>query len=265
MLNIKVKDDKSIKDYDYYISSLTDLEDLMKVIYKPIIGSYTILLELKDLNYIKNVLNSKERYNHLNLILIVSDHMLKKIKLSMPDIIKSEDKSIFEYLQEGITKRNLLINKKVLYMIYSSVGKSYEEIDEVLDLLYSNFGSYMSISPKDLSQYIVINNITYPRSVLIDYINLNRYRKQRLQKCLNDISKEIVLASMVKNIKKLHEQKAKYLSTGIGNKFIRNLNTRNLNLLYNILVCSKPYYLNSIEVLLEIYERGLDLNDLLQS
>lgn len=259
MIKILVKEDKTVVDYNYMISSLTNLEELMKAIYKPIIGRYSIGLELTELRDIKFILNNKSRYNHLDLYLILTEKIYKDISLALPSSIKSETKSMFEYLKEGITKRNLLIQSNVVYLLYSSIGKSYEEIDDVLDLLKDKFGSFMQISEKDLSKYIVVNTITYPRTVLISYINLNKYRKKKLEKCLNDISPDIVLASMVKTIKKLHKEKNEYLSTGLGSKFIKELNTRNLNLMYYTLVSNKPYYLNDIVILLELYERGVSI------
>lgn len=263
MITIEVKENKANLDYDYSVSSLEDLRDLMKIIYKPIIGIYHVKLELSSLKDIKFLLNNQSQFNHLDLHLVLTEQKYKELQLALPNHIKSSNKSLFEYLMEGISKRNLLIKKNVVYTIYSSIGKSYEEIDEVLDLLYDNYGSYLQISEKDIAKHIVVNKTVYPRTVLIEYINLKRYRKNSLKKCLDNISPDIVLASMVKNIKKLHEQKTKYLSTGLGSKFIKELNTRNLNLLYYTLVVNKPYYINDITVLLEIYERGLNINDLL--
>lgn len=263
MIKIEVKEDRTSVDYDYVVSSLTDLDERMKTIYKPILGTYAIGLYLDNITDIKFLLNNKSKYNHINLHLTLTENIYKKISLAMPGIIQEERRSMFDYLVDGIAKRNLLIKKNIVYTIYSSIGKSYEEIDDLLDLLSKSFGPFMQINEKDISKYLVINNIVYPRTVLINYINLERYRKSKLQKCLSDISHDIVLASMVKQVKKLHEQKVKYLNSGLGNKFIRNLNTRNLNLMYYILVVSKPYNLNDVTILLELYERGLNINDLL--
>ena len=262
MVSIKVKEDKVVIDYDYLVSSLAELEELMKVIYKPIFGLYKVGLSLHELRDIKFLLNNKEKYSHLDIYLTLTEKMYKDLSLAMPHAIKEDRGSIFDYLMDGISKRNLLIQKSAVYTLYNSISKSYEEIDDTLDLLEKKFGPFMSISEKDLSKYVILNKITYPRTVLIDYINLNPYRKQKLQKCLTDISPDIVLAAMIKNVKKLHEQKSKYLVKGLGNKFIRDLNTRNLNMMYYVLCCMKPYYLNDITVLLEIYERGISYNDL---
>lgn len=259
MISIKVKEDRTPVDYDYVLSSIEDLDDIMKIIYKPILGVYKIGLYLNDLNSIKFLLNNKARFNHLDIDMVLTEAIYKKISLAMPTLVQEDRRSMWEFLIEGISKRNLLINKKVVSMMYSSIGKSYEEIDELLDILDNAFGPFMQISEKDLSKYLVINVIVYPRTVLISYINLYRWRQTQLKKCLEDISPEIIIASMVKQIKKLHEQKIKYLDTGLGSKFIRTLNTKNLNLMYYLLVVNKPYHLNDITLLLEIYERGINV------
>jgi hypothetical protein len=263
MINIILKEDKQNIDYDYIFKDLIEFKEKTKSIYKPILGIYNIGLYLKDIRDIKELLNNKNKYNHLNIDLLLEENIFKQITLAIPDLKTSENKNFMEYLIDGISKRNMIINKKVVYLMYNSIGKSFMEIDEILDKLYSIYGSFMEITDKDVSKYIIINDIVYPRNVLIAYINLDKYRKIKLEKCLSSISKDIVLASMVKQVKKLHEQKIKYLNTGLGNKFIKTLNTKNLNLMYYLLVTTKPYYLNDIIILLEIYERGLSLNDIL--
>lgn len=263
MITIEVKEDKAVVDFDYIVSSLEDLDKLMKVIYKPIIGIYHVSLELNDMKDIKFLLNNQSRFNHLDLHLILSEKKYKDLSLALPNAVRANRLSMFDYLMEGISKRGLLIKKNIVYLIYSSIDKSYEEIDNVLDTLYDNYGSFMQITEKDVSKYIVINKTVYPRTVLLEYINLKKYRKKKLEKCIQDISPDIVLAAMIKNIKKLHKEKEKYLKTGIGSKFISELNTKNLNLLYYTLVVNKSYFLNDITILLEIYERGININDLL--
>ena len=256
MISIKLKEDKQVYEYDYSIKSLEELDELCNIIYKPIIGTYTISLTLSDLKDIKTLLYNKSRYEHLSIHVLLTEAKYKEVSLALPNEVLDEKISLFEYLKDGITKRHLIIKNKVLSLLYSSVDKSYEAIDEVLDLLASKYGKFSNITKDDLSKVIVIKDIVYPRTVLIEYINLGRYRKYKLEKCLSDISSEIVLASMIKNVKKLHEDKSKYLRTGVGKKYIRDLNTRNLNLMYYTLVIAKPYNINDICILLSLYERG---------
>lgn len=257
MISIKLKEDRQAVEYDYLLSSLSELEDIMKIIYKPILGVYHVGLQFTEMSDIKFLLNNKARYNHLDIHLLLTESLYKKVSLAMPNAVSVEKSSIYDYLKEGISTRNLLINKKVVSLLYNSVGKSYEEIDDILDTLHAQFGPFMQISAKDLSKYLVINTIVYPRTVLISYINLSRWRSTQLTKCLSDISPDIVTAAMIKNVKKLHEQKSKYLSSGLGSNFIKELNTKNLNLMYYTLVSNKPRYLNDIVLLLELYERGI--------
>lgn len=264
MITVKVKEERKPQQYDYTLSSLSDLDSLLKNIYAPIIGRYSIGLTLKELRDVKYLINNKGKYNHVDITVEVTDTFFKKLSLAMPDVSFSEKKGLYEYFMEGVSKRNLLLSKNVARLAYSSVGKSYSEIDELLDVLYKNYGSYMSISESDLSKHIVVNTIVYPRTVLINYINLTRWRKSMLNKCLSSISPDIVLASMIKTVKKLHSEKDKYFKSGVAPKYIRELNTRNLNLMYYILVINKPRSFNDITILLEMYERGISFYDLPQ-
>lgn len=263
MIDITLKEDKITRYYDYVLSNVEDFNDLMKIIYVPIIGRYKIGLTLTDINEIKSILYNSERYSHIDIYITLNEVVYKKLILAVPTLVSDAKPSILEYLKQGISKRNLIIKENVVYVIYQSVGKSYEEVDDILDLLVRVFGPFVEITKDGLSRHIVINNIVYPRSVLVNYINLTRYRKSLLERCLKDISPDIVIASMVKQVKKLHEDKCKYLASGLGTDFIKNLNTRNLNMMYYHLVVNKPYHLNDISVILEIYERGIEVNDLL--
>lgn len=259
MIEVILDDDKLNINFDYVVSSIEDLKELMKDIYKPIFGEYVIKLTLKELQDIKYVVQNQGMFGHLKLYVCLSSSVFKKFQLAMPNADLKSKMTLYEYMMEGIGTRGLLIDKDAVRSLYSSIGKTREEVDIALDILSNNFGRYLRITKKELSKYFALNEIVYPRTVLLDYIRLSRFRKSRLHRCLRDIDDDIVLAAMVKNIKALHKEKVKYLSTGLGSDLIRKLNTRNINLLYYILVVAKPYHLNDVVVLLELYERGISV------
>ncbi len=263
MVEIIVKEEKKVITYDYITKSLDELNNLLKILYKPILGVYSIVIECNDLVEPKFILNNKNKYNHINLKILLSPNKYKKLCLAMPNQIEEVNITLFQYLKEGIQNKNLIIKPNLVSLIYKSINKSKEEIDYVLDKLYEEYGSYVYITEKDLSNVIVLNKIVYPRTVLIDYINLNRYRKENIEKCISTINQDIILGSMIKNIKKLRKDKYKYLSSGIGDKFIKTLNTRNMNLLYYTLMLCVDKNVKDVIVILELYERGLNLNDFL--
>ena len=255
---VKVISEETAKElkFHYAFKSVDEFYELAKSIYCPIIGRYTFGLKLTEMSEIKQMIENKARYNHFDIYIILKDPIMKKFYLAMPNY-KEKEETPWDYFMAGISSRNLLIEKKARRILYSSIEHSYEDIDDILNLLSDKFGEFVYITMNDISKHIPIKDIVYPRTVVIEYINMGRYRKSKLEKCLKSISPDILLPSMVKQVKKLHKEKDQYLKNGLGNSVIKDLNTRNLNLLYYTLVINKPYYLNDPVVLLEIYERGI--------
>lgn len=258
MVLIRIKEDSENTEYDYSVKSIDELTILLHNIYKPILSpSYKISLSLSALADIKFILNNQQRYDHIELYLILTEGTFRYISLAMPGVVKSVNKTSYDYFIDGIAKRHLIIRKNDLNILYHSIIHSYEEIDYILDLLYNKFGSFTEISKNDMSKYIVLNDIVYPRQVLIAYINLYRFRSSMLYRCLNCMNENIVMASMVKALKQFHTKKCEYLKTGLCSNFIKTLNTRNLNYLYYLFIVKKPYHFNDVTVLLSLYERGI--------
>lgn len=256
MVQYLLTEDKDPREYHYILKTVEELNELVKQVYTPIFGRYLVSLQLNDKKSLRTIIQEQSRYSHLELFVKIPKSLFNDMSLSLPGSIQLTNKPILEYLKEGIAKRNLVIKNSVMYSIYASIDKEYEEVDEVLNLLLREHGKFLDISKNDLAKYINIVDIVYPREVLISYINMYEGRKWKLDKCLEQIDKEIVLASMIKTIKKLTKQKLEYLKTGVGSKFIHSLNTRNLMLLNYHLRFNKNYNMNDIVLLLYQYEKG---------
>lgn len=252
---IKIDCGKDINQYDYKVDSLDKLHELMDVIYKPIIGAYVVVFDVSRMRDAKTVLQYRSKYNHLDLILHMPEKVYKELLLASPNLSDlRKGSSPFEYLKDGITSRLLLIETRAVSKLYASIGHSTEEIDDALDLLESKFGTGIYIRIDDIAKHISISDVVYPRTVVLAYISKLRWRKSLLTKCLSTINKDVVLAAMIKNLKALHKAKSEYLRTGVGQEYIKKLNTRNLNMLYYTFCVWKPYNFNDVVVLLEIYE-----------
>lgn len=95
----------------------------------------------------------------------------------------------------------------------------------------------------------------YPRTVLLSYLELDRYRTQKLEKCQKEMNNEVIIGAMVNNIKKFVKEKNIYFKTGKCSNLIKSINTDNLNIMYRVLVVERNG-LNDINILLSLYERG---------
>ena len=178
------------------------------------------------------------------------------------DIIVSDKVSYYQMFKELLSKRDILIDKQALNVLYSSVEHTHEDLSKTVDVLYDNFGSNNNITEKMLSELFVLNKIVYPRQVLIAYLRLDRWRSVKLRTCLESMDNDVVLGAMIKNIKALFDSKVVYFKTGKANELVKSLNTFNINLMYRVLVLERNG-MKDVKLLLSMYERGLSCNDII--
>lgn len=244
-------------EFDFVAKDFNELYTLLNSLTIPLFGVYSIYVKTESAEDIKHFIRESDAYAHFNIEIVTTDNVLDLVEKALPSSNVVENVSPFTVLVDLLAKRQILLSRNLLSNLYSSIGHSDEELLDAVDTIYREFGSQTLIDETMLSSLFVINKVTYPRSALIEYINMTRYRKTKLVNCLNDMGNTITLHSMIKNVKALHKSKSQYLTTGlVESKQVRRLNTRNLNLMYQTLVTDRAG-IEDVLLLMNIYERGL--------
>ena len=151
-------------------------------------------------------------YSTLVVYIETSESLLEYITLQKPQVSILNSKSNFEVFKELIEKYRILFDKNCIQTMYSAIGHSYSDMDEALELLQKTFPN-KKITVNELNKLFVIDDTVYPRNVCISYIRMDRWRKSKLNKCLDYFGNDLVLYSMRKTVRKFLDEKIKYLKT----------------------------------------------------
>ena len=261
---VKTKRKTKIDGHDYVFKDFKSFYDLASTLTVPLIENrYSVAIKTDDTSSIKEFIENESRYASLMVYIYAPETVVDYLSLYNTGINIQDTVSTFDTFKELVKSKNLLFDKYVMQLLYSSIDHDYDSMDEATTKVLNEYGSQVSISEKMLSSIFVLNKVTYPRSVLVAYINMDRNRQSKLNRCLHDVGNDVALGAIVKNIKAFVEQKTEYFKTGKGSNFIKSLNTNNLNQLYRIFVVERNG-LNDVCILFSLYERGLSAYDLIQ-
>lgn len=248
------------KCHDYEFESFKDFYNICNLLTYKLNGQYSIGVVCDDYEEIKEFMAKESRYFMFSINVYTSESILNYIGMRDPKARIAMSKSYFEIFKDLITERSLLFESvSLVSLIYSSISHEIVDMQEVLDSLLIKYGTNRVITEKDVSEIVIINKMTFPRQVLLAYLKMDRFRENKLKRCLVDMGNTIALGAMVKGINQLLKDKIRYYQTGEGNWVVRTLDIRNIILMYRVLVLER-HGVNDCELLLKLYERGTTCN-----
>lgn len=242
--------------HDYLFSDFNSFYKIANVVTVSLKGLYSIGITTEDAEAVKEFLQKEEKYKHLDISIympeVIVEHMsLYNIQMNVADQMKS-----FDVFMEMVSSKNLLFDKGAVYTLYSSIEHSVQEMSNAVSLLYNKYGPHCKITEKMLAEDFILNKIVYPRTVLLAYLWLDRWRDAKLKKCLSDVGSDVALAACIKRISEFQKAKVDYYRKGESSKLIKSLDTYRVNLMYRVLVTDRGN-LRDLTLLFEMYERGL--------
>lgn len=257
---------KSTKEVIYHDYMFTDFENFYKiasVITVPLIGKYSIGIKTSDVQAVKDFIKVEEKYSSLMIYIYMPEELVSY--MSMRDFsLKIQDRvKPFEEFMKIASQQHVLFEKGMDVLLYSSIEHDYDSMEEAILLVRRTYGQYKPVSEKMLAQIFSLNKIVYPRTVLLEYLWLKRYREQKLAKCISAVGNDVALGACIKNIRSLVDQKAKYFKSGSGSNLLKSLDTNRVLLMYRILDVERNN-VKDLSLLLKLYERGLSSYDIIQ-
>lgn len=249
------------KDYDYLFDKFSSFYPIANLITYPLRGQYKIGVKSDSVEDIQTFMQNAEAYSALMIDVLVQQSILDYLTMYNSDAVVATTAKPFDTFKELLSQRNILLDKSLISLLYSSISHDYAEMSATLDLIVNKLGSHVLITEKMLSTVIVLNKAVYPREVLLAYLRMDRHRTKKLQDCLTYFGNDVTVGAMVKNLKAIIKDKRVYLHTGKGNGIIRNLNSVNILLMYRILNFRRG--LNDVVLLMDLYERGI-YDDIIQ-
>lgn len=259
---VQTKGKTKVEGHDYVFKDFKTFYDLASTLTVPLIENrYSIAIKTDNTNDIKEFIKNEDKYSSLMVYIYTPESVVDYLSLYNTGINIQDTVSTFDTFKELVKSKNLLFDKYVMQSLYSSIDHDYNSMDEATTKVLNEYGPQVTISEKMLASIFVLNKVTYPRSVLVAYINMDRNRQSKLNRCLQDVGNDVALGAIVKNIKAFVEQKVEYFKTGKGSNFIKSLNTNNLNQLYRIFVVERNG-LNDVCILFSLYEIGISSYEL---
>lgn len=242
---------------DFQFEHLEDFYEVAQNLTVPLFGKYKISVVIRNYEEIKDFKFNAEKYESLDIMLLCTKELLDYISLRDMEANIEDNLSMFTVFKEMIGRKQLLMEPNVVSVLYNSIGHTPEEMEEALmqiKMEYDEIGT--NITVKMLEKMFIINDAIYPRTVAIEFINQRPYRWNTLDRLLKDWNNDLVVGSIVKNVKKFMEQKAAYYKSGDTNGLIRILNTKNLIWMYQVFVTDRTD-INDIKLLFHLYENGI--------
>lgn len=249
--------------FDYTFKGFKEFYEITPILTMPVTGMYYIQVKSDSYEDVKSFINVSGQYDHLSVYVEVNETLLEYLSMRVGDISLLQSKSNMEIFKELITRYEILFDKGCIELMYFAIPHTYEDMIESLDLVKQTYAGKNIITKDDLSKLFILDNIIYPRTVLISYLRMFRGRESRLLKCVEYFGNDLVFYSMRKGAIKLLEEKANYLKTGEGSYLAKVIPQWNLIKMNNILSYSQRGF-KDIVTLMRLYEKGATINDTLQ-
>lgn len=257
------KKTKIPEDLDFIFNDFKAFYEVTATLTVKFDGRFRIGVKTEIYEDIMKFINKADSYQHLSVFIYTSAELVDYISMYNIGLPVQSQIAPIDTLKEVISRESVLLDKGVIYLLYNAIEHDPDSIEDAVQLLLKEFGKQTLITEKMLSTVLVINKIVYPRQVLLAYLWMDRYRNSKLRKSIDYFGKDVVLGAMIKNLKSLLEEKARLYKTGIGSNLIKSISSRNLSLLYQLLVLNRQGVAD-VEILLNMYEKGLNSYDFIK-
>lgn len=222
----------------------------------PLFGVYNVGIKCNSIDGYFSFQKVASRYKAVTIYIIMDEEIINYVVAMRPETNVGEEKSPYTLLLELIQERGLLFDKYQISRLYSAIGHEVSDMVEALDRIQSEYPKGTLIDKERLNKLFIIEDIVYPRSVLIAFLRMDKNRYRMLAACEKSMGSGIVVGATAKQIKNLIAEKAKYFMTGECRNVIKKINTQNLLLLYKIFITERGG-INDPFTLYKLYESGV--------
>lgn len=193
----------------------------------------------------------------VNVSISVSHEVYQQLAMSLPSAV--EELSPYRVLCKCIEDRGLLFDKGCISILYNALDDhTFEGFEEALAKLSEGYKQGMLIDKKYISRLFYVQDVVYPRQVMIAFLTLRRNRWRLLRMCLQSFPNDMVYFTIRKNVETFLTSKAKYLTTGQATAYVKIMPAKNLALLYKLFCLNNSC--KDVKILLNLYEGGLATN-----
>lgn len=242
--------------YDYVFKTFDEFYKVVKYLYVPLVGVYQVAVITVDTASVIDFIENEADYSHLSVNILMEEQAMQAVENVKPESHFEEGINYYEVFKQMITQRGLLFDRYMIYKLYRSIDHDTITMMSVLDKLLEVYGTNTVLTEDKISEYYPLNDVIYPGQVLDRFLELYKYRWGLLERCQKQISNDVLVGAIVKELKKRVEAKAEYFKSGQTNKRTKEMNTRNLLIAYRVFV-SERSGINDAFMLFKFYESGV--------
>lgn len=258
---IKYTKKTDLSGYDYIFKNFKEFYNVADYLYMPLIGVYKIAIITHSTEDVESFLSQENRYSHLSVSIFMEEQAIAVLESHNPEAHFEETVNSYEVFKQLISERNFLFDRYMIYRLYRSIDHDTVSMMNALDKISNNRQKNELITEELLSKLFVLNDIVYPSQVLMRFLNMEGKRWDLLHVCLSQIDNDVIVGSIVKELKKFVISKAEYFKTGQTSDRIKKLNTQNLITAYRVFVAERGG-INDAFILFKFYENGLSTIDI---
>lgn len=260
---IRKKGKQGIQAYDYVFKDFKAYDEVTASLTYKLSGRYAIRVDSEKADEVLAFVQDVGRHERFDVDIYMSANTLEYLAQRNTHLNIRGEVSPVEAFKQLVSEKRILFAKDVMYTLYNSIAHDMETMESALDHVAGEFGQEAVVTEKMLSGLFLLNKVVYPRTVLLAFLRMERYRWKKAEASVAEIGNAVVAGAMAKNTKKLVKEKATYYMTGQGSALIKGIDTKNLMLMYRVLVAERVG-LEDVALLMKLYERGISPYDILQ-
>ena len=246
---------------DYTFNNFDQFYAVASMLTNTLRGTYKIKITCDKPEPIIQFVENSDNYKHLIIYIETEESSMQRVKMNLSGVSLLKDRDSKEIWYDLIGRYQVLLKPKCAEQIFWGISKDEATMSTVLLDLKEAYG-LQSITFEMAQKVVSINEVVYPKSVMMAYLRMDRFRESKLKKSIETIGPDILFYSIRKNIEEIYRQKCNYYVTGKGSDAVKNLPFNNIIKMYYAFR-TLPIGFKDITIILKLYEKGAYINDYL--
>lgn len=240
-----------------YFGSYTKLSKILPTLTYHIEGRpFRVVMscnKLADAQAIRKEFGSKD---NLEITVLVAQNLFEKLSLQYPTEVRKNSR--WDLLEELISERRMLFDKGCVRVLYNAVdSKNKDGFEQALIKLQEAYPGSHVITREDIAKYYYVQDVVFPREVLIEFLLRKRSRWKMYRLCKKAYPASLIFYAMRENLDKIISMKGKYYETGKRDYLSTQIPASNIARM-------KSMFLMGIKdpfIILKLYEGGIQIYD----
>lgn len=201
------KKDIDFSAYDYVFEDVKKFEDVLPFLLPKLEGEWNVLLVEPKLAQIRTYLDTTIVPSYIHLVITVEASQLSQLYLERPGLVEKE-KTSWDIYMELLKSFQVPMDDKAMREIYKRKGPKEEDLRKALEEL----ADYPAITISTVNKHFAPVHRVYANQVVRSFLCRDFKRAWRMLSILeSELGTPIAFYAMRKNIRRIYEEKCKYL------------------------------------------------------